>query len=65
MDNRNNGVPTIRRTKIVATLGPTTGNEPAIGALLQAGTNVVRINASHGTPEMRAEWITATRRVAT
>ena len=59
-----NGVPTIRRTKIVATLGPTTGNEPAIGALLQAGANVVRINASHGTPELRAEWIKSTRRVA-
>ena len=64
MDNRNNGVPTIRRTKIVATLGPATGNESAIGALLQAGANVVRVNASHGTPEMREEWINATRRVA-
>jgi pyruvate kinase len=59
-----NGVPTIRRTKIVATLGPTTGNESSIGALLQAGANVIRINASHGTPELRAEWINATRRVA-
>jgi pyruvate kinase len=64
VDNHTNGVPTIRRTKIVATLGPSTGNEPAIGALLQAGANVVRINASHGTPEMREEWLTATRRVA-
>ena len=26
-------------------------------ALLQAGVNVVRINASHGTPEIRAGWI--------
>jgi pyruvate kinase len=64
VDNRNNGVPTLRRTKIVATLGPSTGNEPAIGALLQAGANVIRINASHGTPEMRGQWIEATRRVA-
>ncbi len=64
MDNRSNGAQMIRRTKIVATLGPATGNEPAIGALLQAGTNVIRINASHGTPETRAEWITVARRVA-
>jgi len=26
-------------------------------ALLDAGVNVVRINASHGTPEIRARWI--------
>ena len=64
MDNRTNSVPTIRRTKIVATLGPATGNESAIAALLQAGANVLRINASHGTPEVRAEWIGAARRAA-
>src|SRR5690242_5863923 len=59
-----NGGPPIRRTKIVATLGPATGNESTIGALLQAGANVLRINASHGTAELRAEWIAAARRVA-
>ncbi len=64
MDNSTNGVPSIRRTKIVATLGPATGSESAVGALLQAGANVLRINASHGTPETRAEWIAAVRRVA-
>src|SRR2546425_11374007 len=64
VDNRTNGVPQIRRTKIVATLGPATGKESMIGALLQAGANVLRVNASHGTPEMRAEWIATARRVA-
>ena len=59
-----NGDPKIRRTKIVATLGPATANASAISALLHAGTNVVRINASHGTPELRAEWIAAARRAA-
>src|SRR3989442_1837379 len=59
-----NGVPPIRSTKVVATLGPATGHESAIGALLQAGANVLRVNASHGTPETRAEWIAAIRRVA-
>src|SRR6266704_1642933 len=64
VDNRTNGGPPIRRTKIVATLGPATGNQTTIGALLQAGANVLRINASHGTAELRAEWIAAARRVA-
>ena len=59
-----NDDPKIRRTKIVATLGPATANASTIGALLHAGTNVVRINASHGTPELRAEWIAAARRAA-
>ena len=54
----------IRRTKIVATLGPATGNETAIRALLEAGTDVIRINASHGTAELRGEWIAAARQVA-
>jgi pyruvate kinase len=58
------GGPVIRRTKIVATLGPTTATAPVIGALLDAGANVLRINASHGTPEERAQWITAARRTA-
>ena len=64
MDNRSSDVPQIRRTKIVATLGPATGTESAIRALLQAGANVVRINASHGTAETRAGWIAAARKVA-
>jgi pyruvate kinase len=47
----------IRRTKIVATLGPAWDSPPKMTALLDAGVNVVRINASHGTPEIRARWI--------
>ena len=64
MDNRSNGVPQIRRTKIVATLGPATANEATVGALLQAGANVLRVNASHGSAELRGQWIAAARRVA-
>jgi pyruvate kinase len=48
----------IRRTKIVATLGPAWETPDQICALLDAGVNVVRINSSHGTPEIRARWIT-------
>jgi pyruvate kinase len=47
----------IRRTKIVATLGPAWEQPEQMRALLDAGVNVVRINSSHGTPELRARWI--------
>ncbi|MGH7630150.1 MAG: pyruvate kinase [Gemmatimonadales bacterium] len=48
----------VRRTKIVATLGPAWDSPEKMDALLDAGVNVVRVNASHGTPEIRARWIT-------
>ncbi len=54
----------IRRTKIVATLGPATGTDAQIAALLDAGANVIRVNASHGSPETRGRWIEAVRRAA-
>ncbi|HYC31418.1 MAG TPA: pyruvate kinase [Gemmatimonadales bacterium] len=47
----------VRRTKIVATLGPAWEQPAQMTALLDAGVNVVRINASHGTPEVRARWV--------
>jgi pyruvate kinase len=54
----------IRRTKIVATLGPATATPEGITRLLDAGANVIRINASHGTPELRAQWFDKVRTVA-
>ena len=54
----------IRRTKIVATIGPATAKEDAIAGLIDAGANVIRINASHGTPEERAQWIQSVRAAA-
>jgi pyruvate kinase len=53
-----------RRTKIVATLGPATGTDSQIATLLDAGVNVIRVNASHGTAEDRGRWIAAVRRAA-
>jgi pyruvate kinase len=47
----------VRRTKIVATLGPAWAEPAQMTALLDAGVNVVRINASHATPEIRTSWI--------
>ena len=54
----------IRRTKIVVTLGPATGTPERIAGLIDAGANVIRVNASHGTPELRAGWVAAVRRAA-
>src|SRR5918997_531497 len=53
----------IRRTKIVATLGPAWEDPQKMTALLDAGVDVIRINASHGNQEVRVRWITELRRV--
>jgi len=41
----------LRRTKIVATLGPATDRDGELERLVKAGVDVVRINMSHGNPE--------------
>jgi pyruvate kinase len=41
----------IRRTKIVATLGPSSNTPEALDAMFLAGLNVVRLNFSHGDPK--------------
>src|ERR1041384_3413604 len=37
----------LRRTKIVATLGPASSDQPVIARLFEAGADVFRINMSH------------------
>ncbi|MFT6372484.1 MAG: pyruvate kinase [Gammaproteobacteria bacterium] len=52
----------IRRTKIVATLGPATESDEALDSLIKAGVDVVRLNFSHGSAEahvVRAEKVRA------
>lgn len=51
-------------SKIIATLGPASGGESVLRELLQAGVDVFRLNASHGSPEQRAERIHSVRSVA-
>ncbi|MBT61256.1 MAG: pyruvate kinase [Euryarchaeota archaeon] len=41
----------MRRTRIVATIGPASDDEETLYSLLQAGVNVCRLNYSHGAPE--------------
>src|SRR5437762_257253 len=64
LHRKGRGTTLIRRTKIVATLGPATGKPEQIARLIDAGVNVIRVNASHGTPELRAGWIAAVRQAA-
>jgi pyruvate kinase len=50
----------LRRTKIVATLGPATDDPKCLDQVIQAGVDVVRLNFSHGTVEehkQRAELV--------
>lgn len=44
----------IRRTKIVATVGPASESDNLIAKLIHAGVNVFRLNFSHGTAEHHA-----------
>ena len=52
-----------RRTKIVATIGPAWEEPTQIRRMLQAGVDVVRVNASHGDPAWRSETISRIRSV--
>ncbi|GIX37066.1 MAG: pyruvate kinase [Silanimonas sp.] len=54
----------LRRTKILATLGPATDAPGVIEALLDAGVNAVRLNFSHGSADQHAQRIAAVRAVA-
>ncbi|MBD8524209.1 pyruvate kinase [Pseudomarimonas arenosa] len=54
----------LRRTKIIATLGPATDRPGAIDTLIAAGVNIVRLNFSHGTVEHHAQRVAAVRNAA-
>ncbi|MCK5723521.1 MAG: pyruvate kinase [Gammaproteobacteria bacterium] len=45
----------MRRTKIIATLGPATNDAKMLDRIIEAGVDVVRINFSHGNPEEHIE----------
>jgi len=51
----------MRRTKIVATLGPASSSPDVVRQLIQAGMDVARLNFSHGSPEDHAQQIATVR----
>ena len=54
----------MRRTKIVATIGPATESKEVLRQLIEAGATTFRLNFSHGDHEDHAERITTIREVA-
>ena len=55
----------LRRTKIVATLGPSSSERGIIASLFRAGADVFRINMSHTSHERMRELVAAIRAVET
>ncbi len=53
-----------KRTKIVATIGPTSRDPAVLRSLIIAGVNVVRLNFSHGSHEEHAAVIADIRAIA-
>ncbi len=54
----------MRRTKIIATLGPATDDPVTLGKLIAAGADVVRINFSHGGAGDRERRVRMVREAA-
>jgi pyruvate kinase len=54
----------MRRTKIVATLGPVSRSPEVIRQLVKAGMDVARLNFSHGSHEEHAQLIASLRAIS-
>jgi pyruvate kinase len=55
---------TVRRTKIVATIGPASGDPETLARLVDAGLDVARLNFAHGTRESQAATAERVREAA-
>src|SRR5512132_207673 len=54
----------MRQTKIIATVGPASDSDAMLDALITAGTNIVRLNFSHGTHQTHSETFARVRRAS-
>src|ERR1700736_865297 len=54
----------MRRTKIVATIGPASREPETLVRLVEAGMDVARLNYSHGTLDEHAETVSRVRDAA-
>ena len=56
--------PTMRKTKIVCTIGPASDSRDVLSRMMDAGMNVARLNFSHGSREDHAAKIALIREIA-
>jgi pyruvate kinase len=54
----------VRRTKIIATVGPSSAEEAVLARMMRAGMDVARLNFSHGSRSSHARAIRRIRRAA-
>jgi pyruvate kinase len=54
----------LRRTKIVATIGPATSQPEVLRSLIEAGATTLRLNFSHGTHDDHQRSIRLIRQIA-
>ncbi len=57
-------MPGVRRTKIVATIGPACRDPETLARMVEAGLDVARLNFSHGTREEHADNVRLVRAAA-
>ncbi len=55
---------TLRRTKIIATIGPASESPEVLRKIIAAGVNLVRINMSHGTEKKHSAVINHVRNIS-
>lgn len=55
---------TLRRTKIIATIGPASESPQVLREIIEAGVNLVRINMSHGTYQRHSAVIKHVRSIS-
>jgi pyruvate kinase len=53
----------VKRTKIVATIGPASESKKALTKMIESGMNVARLNFSHGTHEMHGSVVDSVRSI--
>jgi pyruvate kinase len=54
----------VRHTKIIATVGPASDSDLVLDALIAAGTDIVRLNFSHGTHQSQGATYARVRQAA-
>ena len=60
----NTPLDSVKRTKIVATIGPATNSYEQVLAMIKSGANAIRMNFSHGTHDEREQQIAWIRKAS-